>query len=98
MPHPECCKEPDTCQLSYVQHLRGFVLGVDAIPTRAVTRNKGVPDEPSTVTRKREKQLVKDRDAYKRLRRDGLHPRALKGAARLEATAETRSEIERGFV
>lgn len=95
--HPQCCKTPDTCSLSYRDHLVGVGLGVDAIPSRAVTRNPDMPDEPCTVTRAREKWLTADRDAYKRLRDDGLHPRAIKGAAALEARAETRSEIERGY-
>jgi hypothetical protein len=81
--HPASCKNPDTCDLSYVEHLRGFVIGVDAIPSRAVTRNKGMDDEPSTVTRARERRMSEDMPAYRRLRADGLHPRSVRGAARV---------------
>jgi hypothetical protein len=34
----------------------------------------------------KDKQLAKDRDAYKRLRQEGLQPPHLDGSAKLEAT------------
>lgn len=45
----------------------------------------------------REKQLAKDRDAYKRLRQDGLQPASLTGAAQAEARGVDRLEIEMGY-
>jgi hypothetical protein len=42
--------------------------------------------------------LDKDRDAYKRLRRDGEQPKNLKGSAALEATANESFEISTGQI
>jgi hypothetical protein len=41
----------------------------------------------------REKQLAADLPAYKRLRQSGLQPESTRGAARLEATAETADQV-----
>lgn len=43
---------------------------------------------------KRDEQLTKDRDAYKRLRSDGLQPRNIDGSHRIEATAKTSAQVE----
>jgi hypothetical protein len=43
-----------------------------------------------------EKQWHKDMDAYSRMRRDGLMPHDLDGAARWEASDASRFEIEAG--
>ena len=43
-------------------------------------------------------KLEKDRDAYKRLRDDGLQPTGIRDSADLEKTAETRMEVEAGHV
>lgn len=91
--HPAACKNPDTCQLRYVEHLRGFVIGVDAIPTRAVTRNRGMDDEPSTLTRAREKAMERDLPAYKALRRQGYRPRTIRGAHKLAQSATTDGQV-----
>jgi hypothetical protein len=93
MSHPQSCRNPDTCPLAYVEHLRGFVIGVDAIPSRAVTRTKGMDDEPSSVTRAREKAWERDRPAYKELRRQGYRPRSVRGADKLAATATSDGQI-----
>jgi hypothetical protein len=45
-----------------------------------------------------EKQLDKDRPAYKRMRDDGLQPKGLSGAADLERRASSRWEIEAGRI
>lgn len=45
-----------------------------------------------------ERQLGRDRDAYKRLRRNGLQPKTLTGAAHLERHAETKHEVEMGRI
>ncbi len=42
----------------------------------------------------REKQLQKDRDAYRRLRENGVQPRMIDGSARAEAEANTTAEVE----
>jgi len=81
--HPECCTNPDTCQLSYVDHLRGFALTAAAVPSRAVTRNPGLPDEPAARTLAREKRWERDLPAHKRLRESG-HQAPLNGAAQYE--------------
>lgn len=82
MNHPASCKTPDTCTLTYREHLDGFVIGVAAIPSRAVTRTEGQPDEPSTRTREREKRWVRDHQAYRELRRAGLRPKSVSGSDR----------------
>jgi len=43
-------------------------------------------------------KLEKDRDAYKRLRDNGVQPTGIRDSADLEKTAETRMEIEAGRV
>lgn len=98
MSHPACCKSPESCDLTYREHLVGVALSSDAIPTRRlVTRNEGAVDEPISVTKARERGLERDMPAFKRLRQDGLHPRSVKGSARLEATANSSTMIERGY-
>jgi hypothetical protein len=47
---------------------------------------------------KRDRQLAKDRDAYRRLRMEGLQPPRLDGAHRLEAEAVTSLEVQTGVV
>ena len=98
MNHPACCKNPDSCTLTYREHLVGVALASDAIPTRRlVTRHEGTHDENVSVTKARERRLERDLPAYKRLRQDGLYPRSVKGSARLEATANSSTMIERGY-
>lgn len=53
----------------------------------------------SKITRRTDRgdqTLTKDRDAYHRLRMDGLQPKTINGAARLEQHADTRFEVESG--
>ena len=47
---------------------------------------------------KSEKQLAKDMDAYKRIRKQGLQPRTIDGSAALEARANNRLEVEMGHL
>lgn len=42
--------------------------------------------------------LARDRDAYKRLRKDGLQPEHVGGSARLERDATMPIEVEMGWV
>ena len=46
----------------------------------------------------REKRWAKDMPAYKRLRQQGLQPKGIDGAAKIEAKAETRFEVESGQI
>jgi len=93
MTHPQSCRNPETCDLSYVEHLRGFVIGVGALPTRGVHRSPGQPDEPAWRTQARERRWDKDMPAFARLVKDGVTPEHIDGSARLEATAKTEAEI-----
>ena len=43
-----------------------------------------------------EERTIKDMDAYKRLRRDGLQPKGVVGSAKAEAFGQTRFEVETG--
>lgn len=45
-----------------------------------------------------ERRWHKDMDAYKRLRQEGLQPKQIDGAARVEAKADTRFQVESGHV
>jgi hypothetical protein len=92
--HPACCPDPDGCTRNYRDHLVGFGLTAAAIPSRAVNRTPGAPDEPAIRTRRRERQLVRDRDAYKVLRQQGYHPRSVRGAHELAQTATSDGQIE----
>jgi hypothetical protein len=83
MTHPTSCTDP-TCDLAYVDHLRDINVSPAATPSRAVTRNDGQPDEPTTVTRARERRLEADLPAYRRMRDAGIQPRATRGAAAAE--------------
>jgi len=65
--HPASCKNPDTCRLSYVEHLRGFVVGCAATPTRGVHRTPGKRDEPVSVTLERVQRWDRENDAYRQL-------------------------------
>jgi len=89
--HPACCKDPGNCSAtSYVEHLRGFVLGVNAIPSRAVHRTPRSasgykpPDEPAWRTEARERRWAKDMPAFERLQKAGHTDAPLEGAAAYE--------------
>ena len=45
-----------------------------------------------------ERRWDKDMDAYKRLRNDGLQPRKIDGAAKVEARAKNEFQVESGHV
>lgn len=88
--HPASCKDPDNCDRSYVEHLRGFVLGVAAIPTRAVNRTPRSasgykpPDEPAIRTLERQKRWDADLPAFERLHKAGQTPDRIDGSAAVE--------------
>lgn len=50
------------------------------------------------VGNRKDEQLGKDRDAYKRMRDQKLQPERLNGAAEIESKAETRLEVERSTI
>lgn len=79
------CADPDCfqCKLLHISFGSGT----------SPTRNKGAEAESVDA---REKRWQKDMPAYKRLRQQGLQPKTIDGAARLEAEAETRFEVESG--
>jgi hypothetical protein len=92
--HPECCPNPDTCTLTYREHLNGFGLSALAVPSRAVNRTPGHKDEPVTQTLTRERRWERDMDAYKRLHREGLRPPQIDGSALREKQGQTKFDIE----
>jgi hypothetical protein len=75
--HPAACRNPESCDLSYVEHLRGFVIGVEAMPTRAVHRTPGLPDEPAVETNARQRRWDRELDAFKTLCVGGAEPETL---------------------
>ena len=55
--------------------------------TRRTVTNAGLAEE---------KKILKDLPAYKRLRMEGMQPKSTADAARIEATANSRYEVETG--
>lgn len=84
---PSWCKEPD-CDLVYGAHPWSFSVASAALPTRG--------NAHTVATNATEKRWDRDMPAYKELRRQGLQPRRIDGAADLAATASTELEIEYG--
>lgn len=69
--------------------IKSISFAASAMPTR----------KPEAVaTTQREKQLVKDRTAFKAMRDQGIQPARLKGAAELQDKASTKHEIETGKI
>jgi len=93
MSHPSSCKDP-RCDLPYRDHLLGIQISPAALPTRAVTHTKGMPDEPTDRTRAREKMRERDMPAFKALREQGYQPRSVRGSHRLAQTATSAAQIE----
>ena len=82
--HPEL--DVEGCFGCRVAHV-GF--SASAMPSRKIVAN----DIDAT-----ERRWSKDMDAYKRLRRDGLQPAHVDGAARIEREATDRSQVETGIL
>lgn len=80
------CGKPCNCE-SYRAHLLSVGIAASALPSR-----KGAV----AVTEAKERDLHRDRDAYKRLRSDGLQPPQIDGCAQLEKRATTPTEVESG--
>ena len=84
--HPESCTNPDTCTLTYREHLVGFGVAAAAIPTRSST------DTLEAIVR--EKRCERDMKAYKNLRADGLQPPGIDGSALRERQGESEYDVE----
>jgi hypothetical protein len=61
---------------------------------RSVQTAKGDLSPEVADINRREKQLVKDREAYKRLRKDGLQPHQLSDSAKIEASGVEQIDID----
>ena len=70
------------------------VLSMPAILSAALPNKTGM--ESVREINEREARWEKDLPAYKRIRENGMQPRAIDGSAALEQFAETRTEIEMG--
>lgn len=69
----------------------GVNLSMEAAPSRAAgARVKEVAD--------RERRWDRDMGAYKRMRRDGVQPKRIDGAAEVERRAEERWQVETGIL
>ena len=71
-------------------------MSTEATPTDFKEKIRSVGVMRRTDAARREPQLARDRDAYRRLRREGLQPRTITGSAELEATMDHRHEAEMG--
>lgn len=84
------CKETLPIETDFDLHAILTVgIGTGTMPTR---------HPGSAAIEAREKRWDKDMPAYKRLRQQGYQPKTIDGAAHIEASAETRFEIESGQV
>ena len=84
--HGETHYDPDTC-------FGCHVLGVQFAPSIFTTTPGGAKAADNN---RRERGLVKDLDAFKRMRQAGQQPRATRGAAKVESQAESEYEIVSG--
>ena len=74
--------------------LMGRMMGMPYVSPSAVPSRNNVID--LAATKQAEKDKVADMDAYKRLRQNGVQPPSINGAARLEAKAEEKHEVNSG--
>ena len=84
--HGETHYDPDGC-------FGCHVLGVQFAPSIFTTTPGGAKAADNN---RRERGLVKDLDAFKRMRTAGQQPRATRGAAKVESQAESEYEIVSG--
>lgn len=77
MNHPSSCTDPHCALPSYAAHLRGIQISPAAVPSRAINRSPGQPDEPVTVTREREHRWDRENRAYRTLCASGIVPDTL---------------------
>jgi hypothetical protein len=90
--HPACCKNPETCTLTYREHLVGFRASGMAV-TNLVNRTPGQKDEPLRQTLVRERRWERDMAAYKRLHSEGLTPPQVDGSALREREGKTEYDV-----
>ena len=79
MGHPSSCTDPD-CTLIYAAHLRDLQISPAAMPSRAVNRTKGKPDEPLTATHERQARWDREDTAFETLCKGGAEPDSLAAA------------------
>ena len=82
--HPNL--DVDGCFACKISHV---AISSDATPTRRADNAR---------INETERQWHKDMDAYKRLRQDGLQPKKIDGAAKVEARATEKYQVETGLV
>lgn len=83
MSHPTSCANPDTCPLSYREHLLGIGIAASATPSRAVNRTPGLPDEPITATHARQERFDREGEAFRQLTAGGVDVERLADAPRV---------------
>lgn len=82
------CGKPCNCP-SYRDHLLSVSVAPSAMPSRS-------PEVAAT--KARDGRWQKDMPAYKRLRKDGVQPKSIDGAADIEKRATVKAEVESGQV
>lgn len=80
-PSSDC---PDNCFGCKIQSIS---IAASAMPTRSMAAS----------IEKNTEVMHKDAAAYKRLRKDGVQPKSVKGAAELEKRAASKWEVETGM-
>lgn len=81
IPTPDCAPDCFGCKIQTIS------IAGSAMPTRSEAGRVEMETQ----------RMHKDVAAYKRLRKDGLQPKTVKGSARLEKSAGSRWEIETGM-
>ena len=94
MSHPAGCHDP-ACTLTYREHLLTVGIATAALPTRAVTRTEGQPDEPSFQTAARQRRFDRDIPSYKRLTEAGAILPSVDGAACRERLVNDGMSLDR---
>lgn len=82
--HGETHFDPDACYGCKI-------ITVGVAPSAMPSRHPGAANNVY-----REKELVKDLGAFKRMTMAGLHPKSTRGAAIIESQAESRYEVDSG--
>jgi hypothetical protein len=82
------CGHPCRCD-SYRDHILSISVSSAAMPTRRPEAN---------ATNAKEARWHQDMPAYKRLRKNGVQPKSIDGAARIEAHANEQIEVETGLL
>lgn len=80
MNHPTSCTDPACALPTYAAHLRDLQVSPAAMPTRAVNRTKGKPDEPLAVTHERQSRWDREDAAFETLCKGGAEPESLAAA------------------